>query len=88
MKAHEDHDKVLHPTQKPFNVTKKLLLSNINKQKGGKVLIPFSGSGSECVVAQSLRFQFLGFEINDDYVELGRQWLQLSSGILGNGEPK
>ncbi len=63
-----------HPTQKPFELSEKLLKSRINRQRG-KVLIPFSGSGSECVVAKSLGIDFLGIEINPQYVKASRKWL-------------
>ena len=63
-----------HPTQKPFELTKKLLNSKIKKNKG-KVLIPFSGSGSECLVAQHLGIDFLGLEINPHYVKSSKKWL-------------
>ena len=63
-----------HPTQKPLELSKRLLKSKIN-EKGGKVLIPFAGSGSECVIAKSLGIDFLGIEINPDYVRAGKKWL-------------
>ncbi len=49
---HEGHDILKHPTQKPMALTKRLIQSGINST--GSLLIPFAGSGSECVVAQSL----------------------------------
>jgi site-specific DNA-methyltransferase (adenine-specific) len=39
-------------------------------------LVPFAGSGSECVAAQSLKIPFIGFEINKDFVWLGNERLQ------------
>jgi DNA modification methylase len=38
-------------------------------------MVPFAGSGSELVVAKSLGCDFVGFELNDDYVKLGNSWL-------------
>ena len=63
-----------HPTQKPLDLSKKLLQSKINGS-GGTVLIPFSGSGSECVAAKSLGIDFLGIEINPEYVKAAERWL-------------
>ena len=63
-----------HPTQKPLELSAKLLKSRINGS-GGKALIPFSGSGSECAMAKSLGIDFLGIEINPDYVQAGKRWL-------------
>lgn len=72
---HAGHDVLKHPTQKPMALTRQLLLSRIN-DAGGRVLIPFAGSGSECVVAKSLGVQFLGVEINPEFVRFARSWLQ------------
>lgn len=71
---HNGHDILKHPTQKPFALTQRLILSCING-KGGSVLIPFAGSGSECVVAQALGINFLAVELNPEYVKFGRKWL-------------
>jgi site-specific DNA-methyltransferase (adenine-specific) len=40
------------------------------KQDEGLLLVPFAGSGSECVAAKELGIPFIGFEINPEYVEL------------------
>ena len=58
LKEHREHIILHHPTQKPMSLTKKLMLSRINSGNG-KVLIPFAGSGSECVVAKELGIDFL-----------------------------
>ena len=63
-----------HPTQKPLELTTRLLKSKING-KGGKVLIPFAGSGSECAMAKSLGIDFVGIELNPKYVRAGKKWL-------------
>ena len=74
---HRGHDILKHPTQKPMELTRRLILSRINGA-GGRVLIPFAGSGSECVVAQELGIDFLGIEINPEYARFARLWLQRS----------
>lgn len=75
LKNHINHQIIQHPTQKPFELTKKLLLSRI--RNNGRVLIPFAGSGSECVVAKELGIDFIGIELNPDYVEYANKWLDL-----------
>ena len=77
LKLHQSHSVLKHPTQKPMELTRQLLLSRINGQEGS-VLVPFAGSGSECVVAQSLNLNFLGIEINPQFVDFARQWLARS----------
>lgn len=71
---HRSHDVVRHPTQKPQELSYKLILSaaDIN----GMVLIPFAGSGAECVAAQTLGVNFFATEINPDYVLLANSWLK------------
>jgi site-specific DNA-methyltransferase (adenine-specific) len=74
---HRKHDILKHPTQKPMELTRRLVLSRINGN-GGRVLIPFAGSGSECVVAQELGLDFLGIEINPEYARFAREWIKRS----------
>lgn len=73
LSEHKNCNVLKHPTQKPMKLTQRLLLSAIN---GSGVLIPFAGSGSECVVAKSLGSRFFATEINKEYVSLGRKWLK------------
>jgi DNA modification methylase len=44
--------------------------------KGGIILDPFAGSGTTCLVAQSMGFDFIGFDIMKDYVELANNRLR------------
>lgn len=62
------NERVNHPTQKPLALCEKLLLSC--KQSDGIVLIPFAGSGSECVASKKLGLPFIGIEINPQYIEI------------------
>jgi|SRR6185369_1842189 len=69
-RKHENHQLLTHPTQKPFQLTERLIFSKINlKSQKGRMLIPFVGSGSECVVAKMNNIEYLGIEINPEYVE-------------------
>jgi len=67
-KNHENHSLITHPTQKPIQLTEKLIFSRINGKKS-RILIPFAGSGSECIVAEMNNIEYLGIEINPEYVE-------------------
>jgi site-specific DNA-methyltransferase (adenine-specific) len=74
-KIHSEHNTFTHPTQKPYELTKKLFLSSIPKDTIPNVMVPFAGSGAELVVAKSLECNFVGFELNEDFVKLGNSWL-------------
>jgi site-specific DNA-methyltransferase (adenine-specific) len=65
---HKGHIIEKHPTQKPLMLCNKLIQSA--KQKEGFVLVPFVGSGSECVSAKQNGLDYIGFDINPDYIRL------------------
>lgn len=77
---HRNHDTLKHPTQKPMELTKRLLLSRINGS-GGRLLVPFAGSGSECVAAKELGIDFIGIELNPEYVDFANKWVNFESQI-------
>jgi site-specific DNA-methyltransferase (adenine-specific) len=64
------NERVNHPTQKPIALCEKLLHECKQPNSEGYVLIPFAGSGSECVASKTLGLPFVGIEINAEYVEL------------------
>jgi site-specific DNA-methyltransferase (adenine-specific) len=63
-------ERVAHPTQKPLALCEKLLKSCRQPPNEGYVLIPFAGSGSECVAAQRIGLPFIGIELNEEYISL------------------
>lgn len=63
-------ERVDHPTQKPLLLCEKLLVSCKQSRTDGYVLVPFAGSGSECVAAKKLKLPFIGIEMNATYVKL------------------
>ena len=63
-------ERVNHPTQKPLALCEKLLRSCKQAASEGIVLVPFAGSGSECVAAKNLGLPFVGIELNPEYVTL------------------
>lgn len=67
-------ERVDHPTQKPLALCEKLIKSC--KQQDGYVLVPFAGSGSECVAAKNIGLPFVGIEINSEYIKLINQRLE------------
>ncbi len=74
LKEHLKHEIIKHPTQKPLELTRKLIKSAMPK-KNGIVLVPFVGSGSECAVAKELGLSYLGYELNPDYIKIAEKWL-------------
>lgn len=63
-------ERVNHPTQKPIALCEKLLRSCKQPATEGYVLVPFAGSGSECVASKNLGLPFVGIELNEEYVKL------------------
>ena len=76
-------ERVAHPTQKPIVLCEKLLRSCRQPPSEGFVLIPFAGSGSECVAAKKLGLPFIGIECNPEYVKIIHERLLL---LLEGGE--
>jgi len=66
-------ERVDHPTQKPLALCEILLKAAMIEN--AVVVVPFAGSGSECVAAKNLKLNYIGFEINPEYVELCNQRL-------------
>lgn len=63
-------ERVNHPTQKPLDLCEKLIKASMNLEGNTLLVVPFAGSGSECVAAKKLNVNFIGYEINPDYVSL------------------
>jgi site-specific DNA-methyltransferase (adenine-specific) len=55
----------IHPTEKPYKLIERLILSSSNE--GDKILDPFSGSGVTGIVASNLKRDCLLVEIDKDY---------------------
>ena len=62
-----------HPTQKPMSLTKRLV--EHFSPPGGVVLIPFAGSGTECVAAEGLGRKWYASELRQDYVDIANRRL-------------
>jgi site-specific DNA-methyltransferase (adenine-specific) len=69
-------ERVNHPTQKPLALCDKLLRSCEQPASDGYVLVPFAGSGSECVACKKRGLPFVGVELNPEYVTLIHQRLE------------
>lgn len=63
--SHEAQNKRFHATQKPESLWQELMLLHSNR--GDLILDTFSGSGVTAVVADELRRNFIGFELDTTY---------------------
>jgi site-specific DNA-methyltransferase (adenine-specific) len=73
------HEKTAHPTQKPEELLRKILLASSNP--GDTVIDPFLGSGTTAVVAEQLKRNWMGCDISVEYagwaakrIELVEDW--------------
>ena len=78
-------EKVNHPTQKPMSISERLIRHF--SEEGATVVIPFAGSGSECVAAAMNGRHFLASELKLEYVQLGNSRVQeaLTGGVTSKG---
>jgi DNA modification methylase len=60
-----------HPTQKPEKLTSDLITTCTRPDD--LIVVPFAGSGTECAMATKTGRQFIGFEIDSQYVEIANQ---------------
>lgn len=67
-KAREELESGSHPTQKPLRLTERLMM--ISGLNGGKLLVPFLGSGTEVIAGMRCGMESTGFEIDPDYFDL------------------
>ena len=68
-------ERVDHPTQKPLTLCDTLIKASLNKNADTLMVVPFVGSGSECVSAKKNNIRFIGFEINADYIVIANERL-------------
>jgi DNA modification methylase len=76
----DNHNKSLHPTQKPLALCELLVQTYSNP--GGLVLDPTCGSGTALVAAIKHQRQWLGIENNFGYFKIAEQRIELA----GKGE--
>ena len=81
IKEFDVDDCLKHPTQKPSKLTEKLIMSSSPKENCF-VVIPFGGSGSEGVVCKRMGVDFIGFDINEEYIKLSNGALEIYKEIF------
>jgi site-specific DNA-methyltransferase (adenine-specific) len=68
-------NKLEHDTKKPEKLTRALILTC--SRKGDLVVVPFAGSGTECAMAAKEGRQFIGFDIEQKYVDTSNRRCKL-----------
>lgn len=63
-----------HPAQKPVRLARRFI--QLSARPGDLCLVPFAGSGSECVAARQEGLRFIGFETDPAYVAIARRRLE------------
>lgn len=63
-----------HPTQKPIRVSERIL--TIAGVKGGNLLIPFAGSGTEMVAGYEYGMNVYGYELDKEFYNLACKRLE------------
>ncbi len=69
------HEKTPHPTQKPEELLRKIVLASSNP--GEWVIDPFLGSGTTAVVAEQLKRKWKGCDISIEYCRWAAQRIEL-----------
>ncbi len=64
-------EKVDHPTQKPLSISERIVRHFSDPDE--LVVVPFAGSGSECLAAEMNDRNYFGVDINPEYVALGKE---------------
>ncbi len=64
-------EKVDHPTQKPLSISNRIV-KHFSKAEN-VVLVPFAGSGSECLASIANGRHFIGFELNKAYITIAKK---------------
>ncbi len=65
-----------HPTQKPIRIADRII--SIASKPGDVCLIPFCGSGTECVAAKMLDRRYIAFEISEEYIKLAKERVEFT----------
>lgn len=71
-----------HPTQKPIKVSERILA--LCGVKGGNLLVPFVGSGTEMVAGLQFGMNVYGFELEEKYYNLAKK--RIGAAMLMNAQ--
>lgn len=74
-----DKEKYGHPTIKPLEIIKQLVINS--SMGGGLVIDPYMGSGTTALACKILGRRYIGYEINPEYCELAERRLKDARGL-------
>lgn len=69
-----------HDTCKPEKLTRALILTC--SRPGDLVLVPFAGSGTECAMAAKEGRRFIGYDVNEKYVNISEKRIKIEQSKL------
>ncbi len=66
-----------HPCQLPIHLLERIIL--MSSDEGDIILDPFSGTGTTAIAAKRLGRQYIGFDIDENYVETSNHKLEMEN---------
>ena len=60
-----------HPTQKPLDLLKRIIIASTNE--GDLILDPFNGSGTTGIAATELKRKYIGIDFTKEYLEITKK---------------
>lgn len=70
-----------HPTQKPIQLLERIIKASTNK--GDIILDPFAGTFTSGYVAKEFGRQFIGIELQEEYIKIGLRRLEITDNYKG-----
>jgi len=75
-----------HPTQKPEGLLERIIRASSNEND--LVIDPFVGSGTTCKVAKVLNRNWIGIDLNPEYVEMSRKRIEEKTTSFDSFDPR
>lgn len=75
-----------HPTQKPEGLIERIILAS--SRPGDRVLDPFVGSGTTCKVAEVVGRDWIGIDINPEYIAMGQKRIDTAFEQFDSFDPR
>lgn len=74
VKASPEKENTGHPAQKPLEIVEDII--TWCSEEGDTVLDPYLGSGSIAIASKKLKRKFIGFEVEENYIEIVKKRLE------------